>query len=115
MIRMRCGSSKEREPQVKMSKHDAEREHGAEIIHETGGENNRGHFRCLPTSRTTTRKPSNILNLSEMDWRARRRTPWLRAETGLTTATRKMPMSDQGQKRPKWTFRHVRFTPDSDR
>src|SRR5258708_1201959 len=25
-----------------------------------------------------------------MDWRARRRTPWLRAETGLTTATRKI-------------------------
>ncbi len=34
------GSSKEREPQVKMSKHDAEREHGAEIVHKTGGENN---------------------------------------------------------------------------
>jgi hypothetical protein len=38
-IKFRCGCSKEREPQIKMSKHDAEREHGSEIVHETGGEN----------------------------------------------------------------------------
>src|SRR6266404_7368202 len=37
-------SSKEREPQVKMSKHDAEREHGTEIVHKTGGENNLAEF-----------------------------------------------------------------------